>query len=114
MNYYAARQNSKTGKWKYVMIGRDATYSVGNCAGDKCQGHDTKEEAEEHHKQYLLDTKLQYFIAQDERRKCKICGEWTQSRATIDMKVFDLCPEHQTREIVSDLYGGVGESWSSY
>ncbi len=114
MNYYDARQNSQTLKWKYVMIGRDSTYSVGYCAGDKCQRHDTKEEAQEHQKQYILDTKLRFFNQANTQKKCKICGEWTQGCAELDFQIFYLCEKHQTKEFVSELYGNIGECWSSY
>jgi anaerobic ribonucleoside-triphosphate reductase len=114
MNLYCARQHQETQKWKYVMFNDNKCYLVGYCATDKCEGHNTEKEACEHYRQYLLDTRLRYFTENNEQRKCKVCGEWTQGRATIDMEIFDLCPTHQTREVVETLYGKVGECWSSY
>jgi hypothetical protein len=58
MNYYKAAQYQETGKWKYIMFNDNKAYEVGYCT--KCSGHDMKEEAQEHYKQYMLDTHLRF------------------------------------------------------
>lgn len=82
---------------------------------EPCPGHDTKQGAYEHQTQYLLDNKLrldgQYANAQ---YHCEICQAWTDRFAEIDDRPYTLCDEHRTREVVTELFGTVGDSVSSY
>lgn len=87
---------------------------VGNFHTD---GHATEEEACECYKNYMLDTQLSLMDKEPanatQQFKCKACGAWTACRAMVGpYQVFDLCPQHQTREEVEKLFS-VGESWQS-
>lgn len=58
MNHDAPRQiadsqGNPTGKWRYTRRNDNQIWAIGFCADD-CPGHDTPEEACEHHKEYLL------------------------------------------------------------
>lgn len=76
-------------------------------------GHSTPEEARECYRQYLLDQELRLMcIDGNAQRKCMKCGDWTQHYAEVDMKCFQLCEAHNSRECVSE-YLTVGESWQS-
>lgn len=81
-------------------------------------GHETAEEAEDCYKEYLLDHRLKFYKDESEEerheKKCQICGILTTGRAEVDhSRHFDLCPEHQSREKVWELFE-VGQSISSY
>ncbi len=119
MNYYDAREMVKadgtpSGKFHYTVMNDNRTHAVGYCA-QGCKGHDTPDEACEHYKQYVLDTRTRYGgMYTDKRLRCEICGEWTQRFAEANMRIFTLCDTHCTRENVSNLYGSVGIITSSY
>lgn len=76
-------------------------------------GHATKDEAVACHREFTLDTKRRDFEDAHEQRRCRVCESWTQHRVSVDGEIFDLCPEHSTREAVSALYPGHAESWES-
>lgn len=117
MNYYKARQNQETSKWKYTMSNDGKFYEVGYCATDGCKGHDTYEEACEHYKQYILDKQLHFYNPKDgdTMNKCEICGEFTFGHVTVGACEFHyLCKKHQTKEDVSRLMGNIDEIISSY
>ena len=80
-------------------------------------GHATEEEACECYKNYLLDTRL-HLVKEEpanasSQHRCQICNAFTACHASVGpYRMFTLCPEHQTREIVAGLLE-VGESWES-
>lgn len=115
MKHYKARQHQETSKWKYTVENDGRIYEVGYCAEDQCLGHDTPEEAQEHYKQYLLDTRQKFYNPSDGHAmyKCEECGTFTMGHVDISNHAIMLCEKHQTREIVEKLFK-VGESWSSY
>lgn len=80
-------------------------------------GHETKAEACECYKQYVLDHHMRLDAGQspDTQHRCEVagCEGWTQTHAVVDMHPFYLCDEHRNRETLEKLYS-VGESWSSY
>jgi hypothetical protein len=77
-------------------------------------GHDTKEEAENCYREYLLDQHLKLNREHpDAQIKCAVCGKWTTLYAEIDMHMWDLCEEHNNREEVEKLFEAPGEIWSS-
>lgn len=77
-------------------------------------GHENPEEACGCYREFILDTKVRFdHTLSDEQRKCRVCGEWTQSLASIDSFVFiPLCKAHLNRDSVAK-YVNVGESVQS-
>lgn len=89
---------------------------------ERCQGHDTAEEACEHYTAYLLDEKLELDrTMKDQQLPCVAqigdgakCAEFTDGMAWVgEWQLFVLCDEHRTRETVAALLGTVGESMHS-
>jgi hypothetical protein len=83
-------------------------------------GHKTAEEACKCYKNYLLDNALRFHRPTEEQKqkmdtqhKCKICSDWTQNMAELDLQHWYLCEKHLNRETVEKLFGNIGESWSS-
>lgn len=124
MNHlYAAQLDDGSGKWRYIMRGRDGAFAVGYCAhdpqnnGELCPGHDTKDGAYEHMRQYGLDN---VHVREDNpkantQNRCKApgCATFTSGSVTIGGYTYwPLCSEHRTREVVDGLYE-MGESWES-
>lgn len=68
-------------------------------------GHDTPEEAAACYRSYLLDHNLTLGeVSLNTQHRCSVCGEWTNLAARVDMQVWSLCPEHNTREQVEQLF----------
>lgn len=142
MNYLTASQRRADGRWDYTYNGVAWGYCreyqpIPEDAGfmppehiraenrkteafkDKhhVNGHATREEAEECYKHYLLDQHLRLMPDEPENAnqqfRCKVCKKFTACHASVGAyQIFDLCPEHQTREEVAKLLS-VGESWES-
>lgn len=103
MNYYQALKLQDTGLYHYTCTNGDHTYAVGYCA-DGCPGHATPEEAQEHYRQYTLDTQTHYNgVNNDTQRKCEVCGEWTQHYALVEHRRYALCDEHRNRDELEKL-----------
>ena len=84
---------------------------------DPCPGHDTPEGAREHYRQYLLDQVRYDQKLLDERRKCAVCGAWSEYTAFIPSEinhVWVLCDEHRNREQVDKLLKAPEASISSW
>lgn len=149
MNYYAARQRENDKKWDYTCMNDGRTWPTGYCSRfleakvgeygytietvtrhnsfkDKYgpHYHETKKEAEDCYKEYLLDNSLHFWPYQApteekpmERReyRCQApgCESYKTGLADINHRHFHLCDEHQTREVITAIFD-VGESWSSY
>jgi RecJ-like exonuclease len=82
-----------------------------------CPGHATPEEAEEHYKQYLLDHSEFYSKTKEwPKDKCNVAK--CENEGTIYGRMgnndYLLCDLHATKEALSDVYGQVGQIWSSY
>lgn len=128
MNHYHAAEiagpnGEATGRFRYVCSNkRTGTYAVGYCQADPennggvCPGHDSKEGAYQHYKDYLLDKSLFFNANEDgnQQRKCDECGEWTTGYADVRQAMFnlDLCAEHRTRGVVAKHFE-VHESWGT-
>ena len=86
-------------------------------AADKaCPGHDTAEGAQEHYKEYLLDTAYYEQGIAHQQFECEVCGAWTSKCAQVGpgaMETHMLCDEHRNREHLTPLVS-VGSSASSY
>lgn len=79
-----------------------------------CPGHDTEEEACEHYRQYELDRARYNVVDANAKEKCVVCGEWTQTMATVDCyRTYRLCESHCNRDALEKLYPAVGDCWSS-
>ena len=124
MNYYTALQRETDSKWDYTRRNDGVIHAIGYCSGgdrhEKCHegGHETKEEAQDCYKEYLLDNELRlegHELANSKRLcECDGCVVWTSKMAPISpTRSFVLCDEHRTREVVSGLFS-VGESMGSY
>lgn len=139
MRHYAPRKRQTDGKWDYTCRLDDYIYPVGYCneyrefntdlihvseseikeyaaTKDKhhTHGHDTEEEACNCYREYLLDHRLRLGRKWDgAQHQCKVCGEWTQGYAEIDMKTWDLCDQHNNRTEVEKLFEAPSWSWES-
>lgn len=142
MNHLVARQRKSDGRWDYTYNGVAWGYcreydpipeNVGWMSAEEVRkhnektavfkdkhhdcGHATREEAEACYKQYMLDQHLRLQPTEPENAnqqfRCKVCKKFTACHAFVGAyQIFDLCPEHQTREEVEKLFA-VGESWES-
>jgi hypothetical protein len=89
-------------------------WPVGYCYDAGGSHHDTKEEAEECYRKYLLDNRLQLKgKLADQQHRCQICQEYTDRYASVDHMTYPLCDKHRNREQVEQLFGLVGEIISS-
>jgi hypothetical protein len=79
-------------------------WSVGYCAKN-CQGHDTRDAAREHYRQFLIDRFGQYTGTLSSAGTCAVCGRLTTHCASVDYhyewEVIGLCPVHLNREGLS-------------
>lgn len=111
-------EKQPTGKYHYTRYDSDGVHAIGYCA-HQCEGHDTKQEAIDHYRQWLLDTQLHLDgkTRSDEQRKCAICGGWTQNMAYIhDSPYFHswpLCTHHCTKEFVGKLFTSLSSGLSN-
>lgn len=142
MNYYAARQRQSDQRWDYTIRNNTNISPIGYCEPyrwigeffDKfgltnhymidvirsyehkhhnC-GHNTKKEAEECYREYLLDQHLQLnknYV--DTQHKCVVCCQWTSLYAEIDMSSWNLCLGHNNRTEVEKLFSSPTEIWKS-
>ena len=113
MNHLKARQVEGTGKWHFAISNsRTGTHAVGYCRDH--EGHDTEAEAVECYRQYLLAERLRFGSVKNQQHKCQKCDAWTQKFALIDnSQSMFLCDDHATKEVISELYKGASEIWSS-
>jgi hypothetical protein len=139
MRYFAPRQRRKDNKWDYTCLHDDYVFPVGYCRAwqppssflfgvteaerlnDKEQpfvhkyhshGHDSAEEAYDCYKQYILDHDLVITTDGDSKRRCVVCGIWTQTRAEIDSYMYVLCEQHANSQEVAKLFD-MGDSIES-
>lgn len=69
-------------------------------------GHDSSREASDCWHEYRLDVELEFRRVEDERRKCQVCGDWTQTVADFGREFSErywLCEAHATRLHVAQL-----------
>lgn len=119
MNYYAARQlmggDDKLGGWHYTCMNDGKVWAVGDCV--EHAPHATKDEAYMCWTNYLLTNRLRLdHTEQGVKRQCKVggCEEWTQRCAEVDSRIFHLCDEHRTPEVVRELFGVAGDAMASW
>ena len=113
VNYYSARVR-EDGKWDYTCQNDNRVWPVGYCGEAGGGHHETKEEALQCYTSYLLDTAA-YRTMSNMKRPCQVCGEFTDGLVEVGhTAMYVLCPLHQTRAHVADLYGTVGEIYSSW
>lgn len=84
---------------------------------EKCQGHDTAEDAARAHADWVLDNHLHWHESPDARHHCQAkegCPIWTSKFVNVDPAnygpMYFLCPEHADRDHVAELYGA--PEWS--
>jgi hypothetical protein len=108
---YAARplkDGPNAGKFHYTVSSDEEgwCHATGYCA-DGCPGHETREGAEQHYEQYILDHHLKLDgVDKESQKKCCVCGSWTQGRAYFtgeEYREYPLCDEHRTRGNVEAL-----------
>lgn len=109
MNYYQAREiktpdGNPAGLWHFTCQNDSRIWPVGYCAVG-CPGHDTPEGAQEHYRQYLLDTARYDGVMAQQMRPCQVCGEWTQGFATTEAgtSMYVLCDTHRNRDALDVL-----------
>lgn len=97
-----------TGKWHMTMRSDEEgwCHATGPCAIG-CPGHETREEATRHWKEGQLED-IRYREADDEKKKCQVCGEWTTRRAMLWLspfaKEFVLCEKHANKEEIAKIH----------
>lgn len=81
-----------------------------------CQGHATKEEAEEHYRQWELDKETRYDgKLSGQQLQCQLCQAWTQRFARVgQVNTYILCDDHCNRESLEPLVPRPGIVMSSW
>ena len=94
----ADESGAPTGRYHYTVTNNGETAAIGYCAED-CPGHETKEEACEHYRQYLLDCHAQYNgTYSDHLSQCSVCGILTNRYGQVAEALYiPLCDEHCDR-----------------
>ncbi len=120
MNYYEARElkgadGNPAGLWHFTCQNDNRIWPVGYCAQD-CPGHPTREEAQEHYRQYLLDNARYHVRMSNQQRPCRICSVWTQELVELELGTsrYVLCEAHQNRESLDILVKAptwISSSW---
>lgn len=69
-------------------------------------GHATKAEAKACYREFCLDQRLLFGQDDEAQKRCELCGEWTEGRATLNPRgriaiEFVLCARHQNPEGVA-------------
>lgn len=125
MNHDAPRQ-LESGLWHYTRERDGAVWPIGNCAtlttcksctdgcseckgtcvvpvNEPCKGHNNREEACNHYKEYLLS--LVKFVSTESEENCIVhgCNSTACCRVDIPGRIFDLCKEHANLEAVSKM-----------
>lgn len=116
MNYYQARQQKEGLLWHYTVMNDHQIWPVGYCA-QGCAGHQTKQEAEAHYREYVLDNFSFDGRMSNEMRKCEICQAWTDRIAQGGIGNTDihvLCDEHRTRAWLATVLPDQSEIISSW
>ena len=119
MNYYAPRQikgaDGEPGGWHYTCMNDGRIWAVGDCV--EHEAHATKDEAYVCWTNFLLTHRLRLDCREEGvKRPCKFdgCQEWTQHFAEVDMRIFHLCDEHRTAEVVREMFGVAGDAMASW
>lgn len=107
MNYYQAREIQKdgepTGLFHFTKMNDGQIWPVGYCAKD-CPGHEDPAEAAAHYHEYLLDNKISFGDDPDTGKRCAVCDRWTTGYGFLNgLRMFHLCPTHQTRAAIASL-----------
>lgn len=123
MNYLEAREFYKPGqggskKWHYTCLNGKKCWPVGYCA-QSCPGHDTAEQACDHHRNYLLDN-AKYDLGSDstapyDQHKCQVegCVNPTGKYAMIFGDHYLLCGQHMNRDALATFFSGLFTSIKS-
>ena len=117
MNYYMARMilsGPKEGRYHYTRANcYKGVEPVGYCADD-CPGHRNKDDAEEHYRQYMLDTARVHMARMV--HQCEICQAETNRTVVTGpqgMMEFFLCEKHEGKEHLDRLLQPPGRIISS-
>lgn len=124
MNYYDARQidpsadRPDAGKWRYTRVRDHQTFEEGYCRG--CPGHDTREEAFAHQREYELDNAdFDRSWKTEPWGPCAFPG-CEVKRTPREVMVgpgmgfgVRLCPDHMNREGLAAAWDGPGKVISS-
>lgn len=100
MNHYQATQ-LQNGKWIYAYTRNNETFRAASCTS--CLGHDSKEEANEHFKWWLVSNatfneKLRHTT------ECEICQTLTRKVARTYLSInVPLCSEHMNPESLASV-----------
>lgn len=101
--------------WMYREGFCAACQNKGTIRVDPCPGHPTKEEAEEHYRQYQLDGARYDGFSSNQQFKCRVCGAWTQRYAQVCQSyLYHLCDDHCTRETLEQIHPKVGWAAGSW
>jgi len=119
MDHYIARsavpEEGGAPIWHYTVTKKGVTRPVGGCAR-RCKGHSTRQEAQEHYKQYLLDQAEYNRPVNQWEEPCECCGEETLLAAVIreTSDSHTLCELHQNRGSLDRVMPCPVERYSSY
>ncbi len=143
MNYYAARQRQNASIWDYTCRNDDNIYPIGYCRpfSDPAEhnplgiavnsedlrelranahkhhdhGHHTESDAQNCYREYLLDHHVRLGGKHSRvAYPCEVCGVMTSLYASVQMKYWSLCEEHNNKTEVANLLPIPGTTISSY
>lgn len=111
MSLYQPLQRERDKRWNYTRSDSSGTYAVGRCSGQgphgHTDGHESAEAAVRCYRDHELD-QLKQGERPDEQKRCVVCGEWTTTRALMDLgdsfTLYVACREHATREHIAPIH----------
>lgn len=111
MSFYQPLQRATDRRWVYACSNGAGTFTVCKCSpvsnGEPGEGHATAEEAVRCYRESELD-QLVAHEHPDEKKRCVVCGEWTTTRAVMDLgdlyTQYVACPTHATREHIGPIH----------
>ena len=142
MRYYAAKQREGNKRWDYTCSLDESCWSVGYCAGwdedskttdpdmieliereleklrpfqDKfhTNGHETKAEALDCYRDYLINHRITWFTDDSVKRRCDAneCQNWTHNYAEANGRILKLCDKHRNKETLREVFSLPSDIW---
>lgn len=103
------KDNSGSGKWIFVGWIGDTNWRTGFCA-QKCPGHDSPEEAEQHQKEWISLFETTYWVQNYRKQPCVVCDKPTDQCIRLDWvlgQYRSVCDEHMSPKIAESLIGSL-------
>lgn len=144
VRYFAAKQREGDKRWDYTCSQDDQSWAVGYCAGwDEesnvddpdlvdlieehlkklrpfqaryhTKGHETKAEALDCYRDYLINHKVLWLTDEGVKRRCDAneCDNWTHNYAKANGRVLKLCDKHRNKETLREVFTIPEDIWES-